>query len=92
MTAFLLPVKQQAKAEQKLTYVVKRTEIYLSYCETPALGRLVDLETFSSLPFSPLEFPGPTNGILLLLSFRLDGRGLFGMWTQLWVRGAARAQ
>lgn len=62
MTAFLLPVKQQVKAEQKLTYVVKRTEIYLSYCDTPALGRLVDLETFSSLPFPLWSSRAPQTG------------------------------
>lgn len=46
---FLLPVKEQVKIKQKAN-VCKRTE--LSYCNTPAAGRLVDHETFSSLPFS----------------------------------------
>ena len=46
------------------------------------VGGLVDLENFSSLPL-PFGLTGPHSEILLL-SFRLDGRGLFGMWTQLW--------
>lgn len=77
---FLLPVKEQVKIKQKAN-VCKRTE--LSYCNTPAAGRPRDLFL---LAFFPLEFPGPTNGILLL-PFRLDGRELFRTWTRLWVRG-----